>query len=240
MFQLRQAAARGHTQIGWLDSWHTFSFGTYFDAMFMGFSDLRVINDDVVAPSQGFGMHPHDNMEIVSVVLKGELEHSDSLGHGKKLRPGEVQVMTAGSGIVHSEYNPSSTEPVHFLQIWILTQERDLPPYYEQRAFPKEKMFNQPCLIVSGTGRDGSLQINQDAEIYQTHLEAEKTVSLQLNKTRSYWLQIAEGAVTINDHPLVAGDGVAIADEEGTIDIRGIDDISNFLFFNLRGEEESE
>lgn len=238
MFQLRPATERGHTRIAWLDSWHTFSFGTYFDAMFMGFSDLRVINDDVVAPAQGFGMHPHDNMEIISVVLKGELEHTDSLGHGEILRPGEVQVMTAGSGIVHSEVNPSQSEPVHFLQIWILTREHGLPPFYEQKAFEKEKMLNRPCLIVSGTGQDDSLTINQDSQIFQTLLEADKTVRFPLDKSRSYWLQVAEGAVTLNGRPLVAGDGVAIAEEDGTVDIRGIDSLSNFLFFNLRGEQQ--
>ncbi len=238
MFQLRPAAERGHTRIAWLDSWHTFSFGSYFDAMFMGFSDLRVINDDVVAPARGFGMHPHDNMEIISVVLSGGLEHTDSLGHGEILRPGEVQVMTAGSGIVHSEVNPSKTDPVHFLQIWILTGERGLQPYYEQRSFGKEKMLNRPCLIVSGSGRDNSLPINQDAEIFQTLLEAEKTIGFTLDKTRSYWLQIAQGAVTLNDHPLVAGDGVAIAGEQGNITVRGIDALSNFLFFDLRAEQQ--
>lgn len=234
MYQLRAANERGHTQIAWLDSWHTFSFGQYFDAMFMGFSDLRVINDDVVAPGEGFGMHPHDNMEIVSVVLKGTLQHSDSLGHGENLRPGEVQIMTAGSGIVHSEFNPSETEPVHFLQIWLLTNQQNLQPYYEQKAFDPQQMHNQLCLIVSGTGRDGSLQINQDAEIYQCHLEADKKVQLQLRKDRKYWLQMAEGAIAFDDHPLVAGDGVAIADEEGILSLRGIDDQSNFLFFDLR------
>ena len=154
MYSLRPANERGHTLTDWLDSFHTFSFGQYYDPQYMGFGDLRVINDDVVAPGKGFDMHPHDNMEIISIVLSGALEHKDSLGSGAVLNPGEVQVMTAGSGIFHSEFNPSSTEPVHFLQIWIMTDRRGHRPQYGQKSFACTLIENQPVLIVSGDGRE--------------------------------------------------------------------------------------
>lgn len=234
MYLLRPANQRGHTQIGWLDSWHTFSFGQYYDPDYMGFSDLRVINDDIVAPGKGFGTHDHSNMEIVSVVLSGELEHKDSLGTGSIIKPGEIQKMTAGSGIHHSEFNPSASEPVHFLQIWIMPDMQGLKPSYEQKKFDKKVLTNQLTLIVSPDARDGSIQIHQDAEIYQTLLEADKRVSFNVDKKRKVWIQIAQGSVTVNGHPMVAGDGLAIADENAVIEIRGVDELSNLLVFNLR------
>ena len=234
MFALRPANERGHTQTGWLDSWHTFSFGQYHDPRFMGFSDLRVINDDTIAPGEGFGTHPHDNMEIVSIVLNGELEHRDSMGNGTIIKNGEVQKMSAGSGITHSEFNPSAQKSVHFLQIWILPNILDIPPVYEQKAFSDQELADQLRLIVSPDGRDGSVIINQDAEIYQTVLGAEKRVSFTVDDQRSAWIHIAEGAVAINGHPLVAGDGIAIRDENLDIELRGIDRRSNVLVFNLR------
>ncbi len=234
MFALRPANERGHTQTGWLDSWHTFSFGQYHDPRFMGFSDLRVINDDTIAPGEGFGTHPHDNMEIVSIVLNGELEHRDSMGNGTVIKNGEVQKMSAGSGITHSEFNPSAQKSVHFLQIWILPNILDIPPVYEQKAFSDQELADQLRLIVSPDGRDGSVIINQDAEIYQTVLGAEKRVSFTVDDQRSAWIHIAEGAVAINGHPLVAGDGIAVRDENLDIELRGIDRRSNVLVFNLR------
>ena len=234
MFALRPANERGHTQTGWLDSWHTFSFGQYHDPRFMGFSDLRVINDDTIAPGEVFGTHLHDNMQIVSIVLNGELQHRDSMGNGTVIKNGEVQKMSAGSGITHSEFNPSAQKSVHFLQIWILPNILDIPPVYEQKAFSDQELADQLRLIVSPDGRDGSVIINQDAEIYQTVLGAEKRVSFTVDDQRSAWIHIAEGAVAINGHPLVAGDGIAVRDENLDIELRGIDRRSNVLVFNLR------
>lgn len=233
MYSLRPANQRGHTLIDWLDSWHTFSFGEYYDPRFMGFSVLRVINDDTVAPAKGFGTHPHDNMEIISLVLSGELEHRDSMGNGTVIEAGEIQKMTAGSGITHSEFNPSSKKPVHFLQIWILPNIQDLKPSYQQKKFPPQILTNQLKLIVSADGRDESIIISQDAEIWQALLEADKSVSFNVTDKRKVWIQIAEGAVMVNGQPMVAGDGLAISDENAFVDLRGIDKKSNLLIFNL-------
>lgn len=234
MFLLRPANQRGHTQIGWLDSYHTFSFSDYYDPQYMGFSDLRVINDDVVAPSMGFGSHPHRDMEIISLVLSGELEHKDSMGNGSIIKAGEIQQMTAGSGIFHSEYNPSDKTPVHFLQIWIMPESRNLPPSYAQKFFDPKLMTNQLLTIVSGSGRDGSLKINQDAEIYQCLLEADEKIEYLLNPERKFWIQIATGSIEVNGQIMVAGDGMSITDENEVITFRGIDKLSNFIVFNLR------
>lgn len=233
MYQLRAANERGHTQIDWLNSFHTFSFGQYYDPNFMGFSVLRVINDDIVAPDGGFRTHPHDNMEIISIVLSGSLEHKDSLGTGSVIKPGDIQKMTAGSGIMHSEYNPSSEEPVHFLQIWILPDEVNLEPSYQQKHFAKQDQLNKLCLVVSPAGEDNSLTIHQDMKLYQCLIEEEKTVSFKIDSGRRYWIQVAAGSLTINDNILVAGDGVAIVDEENTLDFRGVDPLSNFILFDL-------
>lgn len=230
----RKKEERGLTKISWLESYHTFSFGEYYDPEIMGFSDLRVINDDVVAPGGGFATHAHNNMEIVSVVLSGALEHKDSLGNGSIIRPGEIQRMSAGTGILHSEFNPSETEPVHFLQIWILTGKQGVTPEYEQKSFSPEKMKNTPTLIVSEDGRDGSLKVYQDVLIFQTLLEKGKEVPFKLQKNRNYWIQIAQGAVELEGNKLEAGDGMAIASEDGTLEFKGIDDQSNFLIFDLR------
>lgn len=234
MFELHPANDRGHTRIGWLDSWHSFSFGEYYDPRNMGFSDLRVINDDVVAPGAGFGMHPHDNMEIISVVLQGELEHKDSIGSGSVTKAGSIQKMTAGTGILHSEYNPSPAEPVHFLQIWILPAFRNLKPEYSQKTFARDKLLNKLTMIVSPDAREDSLKIHQDAEVFQSLLEADKVVGYPLDAARKYWLQIAQGAVEVNGQIMIAGDGLAIAKEAQTLSIRGVDPVSNLLFFNLR------
>ena len=200
----------------------------------MGFGSLRVINDDTVAPGQGFGTHSHDNMEIISIVLSGELEHKDSMGNGTKIKPGEIQKMTAGSGITHSEFNPSKTKPVHFLQIWIMPNVQDLKPSYEQKAYDPKILTNQLKLIVSPDGRDESIIISQDAEIYQTLLEQDRTTSFDITDKRMCWIQVAEGSVMVNGQPLVAGDGLAIVDENTAVELRGIDKLSNILVFNLR------
>lgn len=234
MFQLRPGNQRGHTQIGWLNSYHTFSFGEYYDPRFMGFSDLRVINDDVVAPGKGFGTHPHSNMEIISIVLEGALEHKDSLGTGSIIRPGEIQQMTAGTGVFHSEFNPSNTEPVHFLQIWIIPSFQDLKPTYEQKSFDRKNLLNQLYPIVTPEGKDGTIQIYQDAEIYQSLIEANQVILFNVVSQRKYWIQVAQGSITVNDHPLIAGDGLAVSDEDQKIEIRGIDKLSNIILFNLR------
>ena len=236
MFYLRPANERGHTQISWLDSYHTFSFGGYYDSRFMGFGDLRVINDDVVAPGQGFEMHPHNDMEIISIVLNGELEHRDSLGSGSVVKTGEIQKMTAGSGILHSEFNPSATEPVHFLQIWIIPNLQGLQPSYEQRKITAKKIKNKWGLLVSPGAEDDSVQIHQDAYLYQTNIEAEKKINFELSSQRMYWLQVAGGSIEVQDLMLVAGDGLAISGESGILEVRGIDNISNILLFDLRAQ----
>ena len=236
MFYLRPANERGHTQISWLDSYHTFSFGGYYDSRFMGFGDLRVINDDVVAPGQGFEMHPHNDMEIISIVLNGELEHRDSLGSGSVVKTGEIQKMTAGSGILHSEFNPSATEPVHFLQIWIIPNLQGLQPSYEQRKITAKKIKNKWGLLVSPGAEDDSVQIHQDAYLYQTNIEAEKKINFELSSRRMYWLQTAGGSIEVQNLTLVVGDGLAISGESGILEVRGIDNISNILLFDLRAQ----
>ena len=236
MFYLRPANERGHTQISWLDSYHTFSFGGYYDSRFMGFGDLRVINDDVVAPGQGFEMHPHNDMEIISIVLNGELEHRDSLGSGSVVKTGEIQKMTAGSGILHSEFNPSATEPVHFLQIWIIPNLQGLQPSYEQRKITAKKIKNKWGLRVSPGAEDDSVQIHQDAYLYQTNIEAEKKINFELSSRRMYWLQTAGGSIEVQNLTLVVGDGLAISGESGILEVRGIDNISNILLFDLRAQ----
>lgn len=234
MYTVRKKDDRGKTLTAWLDSSHTFSFGEYYDPSNMGYSDLIVINDDVVSPERGFTAHRHNNMEIVSIILDGTLEHQDNLGTVSTIRRGEIQRMSAGSGVVHSEYNPSETEPVHFLQIWVQTNEKDLTPEYEQKEFSEENMLNKLCLIVSSDGRDGSLKMHQDIEIYQTVLEADKVVTYDLPQDRNIWIHIAQGAVEINKGLLEAGDGLGVEEEKGALVIQGVGEKSNVLIFNLR------
>ena len=235
MFYLRQADKRGRTQTDWLDSRHTFSFGQYYDPRFMAFSDLRVINDDVVAPSGGFGTHPHDNMEIVSVVFSGRLEHKDSLGSGSVITPGEVQAMTAGTGIHHSEFNPSAEESVHFLQIWIMPDMQGLEPSYRQQKFAPEKMKDRWCLIVSSDGAEESLKIYQDAKIFQTRLSAGAVLEYSVGEKRAVWIQVVSGSVDVSGNLLVGGDGLAVYEEERPLVVKGLDEVSNLLLFDLRG-----
>jgi redox-sensitive bicupin YhaK (pirin superfamily) len=215
MITIRPAKERGRTAIDWLDSWHSFSFGDYYDPDHMGFRSLRVINDDRVAPGSGFGMHPHRDMEIVTYVLDGSLQHRDSLGTGSVIRPGEVQRMSAGTGILHSEYNPSPTEAVRLLQIWLLPERRGLKPGYEQRDFPAAQRQGRLRLVASPDGRDESVTIHQDADIHAALLGPGDRVAHRLRPGRHAWLQVARGSVTLNGKPLREGDGAAVSDEPG-------------------------
>jgi redox-sensitive bicupin YhaK (pirin superfamily) len=215
MIRIRRSAERGHFDHGWLDTFHTFSFSDYYDSDHMGFRALRVINEDRVAPGQGFGMHGHRDMEIVTLVLSGALEHRDSLGHGEVLRPGELQRMTAGTGIRHSEFNPSATEPVHLYQIWLLPERRNLEPGYEQKAFAPESQQDRWRLVASPDGRDGSLTIRQDAELSLTSLSPGRELAYRLREGRHAWLQVLRGSVALNGQSMRAGDGAAVSGEEG-------------------------
>lgn len=234
MFKIRSKDERGKTKLDWLDSSHTFSFADYYDLENMGFGDLRVINDDIVAPKGGFGLHPHSNMEILSIILTGSLEHKDSMGNVSIIGPGEIQKMSAGTGIYHSEYNPSDVEPVHFLQIWIIPDTKDLKPYYEQKHFNLQKKPNELVLIGSKTGKHGSLKISQDVEIYQTIIEAGKSVKFNTEEKYIYWIQIALGVIEVDNNILEAGDGVAIKHENKIFELEGIDKTSNVIIFKLK------
>ena len=215
MITLRPAAERGQTDWGWLDSRHTFSFGEYFDPRNMGFRSLRVINDDRVKPGAGFGTHGHRDMEILSYVLEGGLEHKDSTGGGGVIRPGEIQFMRAGTGVTHSEYNASKTEPVHFLQIWIVPDTRGLAPRYDQKAFDGAAAGRSFVLLASKEGSDGSIQVQQDVALWMTRLrEGEERVHA-LAAGRHAWLHVARGRVALNDHVLKEGDGAALSEEAG-------------------------
>ena len=213
MINVRKSADRGLASFGWLNSRHSFSFGGYYDPEHMGWGPLRVINQDMVTPGAGFDTHGHANMEIISYVLDGALEHKDSLGTGSVIRPGEVQRMSAGSGIRHSEYNASRTEPVHFLQIWIVPEAEGIEPGYEQRAFADIAPGNGLRLVASREGREGSVRLHQDADLHVAKLKAGETVSHTLAAGRLAWLQVADGAVELNGERLSAGDGAAIRDE---------------------------
>ncbi len=206
--------ARGRTQTGWLDSYHTFSFGSFYDPNRLGFRSLRVINDDRVVPGAGFPTHGHKDMEILTYVLEGAIEHKDSLGNGSVIRPGEAQIMSAGTGILHSEYNPSETEPVHFLQIWILPNQKGLQPRYEQKSFPIEERSSKLRLIAAKDGRNGAVKIFQDVDLYTSILQPSDVINYHIQPDRHAWLQIAQGVVTLNGEELRAGDGVQMSGEE--------------------------
>jgi len=214
MIQVRPAAERGRTDWGWLDSRHTFSFGEYHDAAHAGFRALRVINDDRVKAGSGFGTHGHRDMEILSYVLEGALEHKDSSGGGGVIRPGEIQFMRAGTGVTHSEWNHSKTEPVHFLQIWLVPEARGLAPTYGQRLVDRAAARQGFALLASRDGRDGSLQVRQDAELWVTLLDAGARRELPLRPGRHAWVHVARGAVSLNGTDLGAGDGAAVSGEE--------------------------
>ena len=210
MIEIRRAAERGHTRLAWLDSRHTFSFGQYYDPDHMGFRSLCVINDDRVAPGQGFSTHPHRDMEIITYVLDGALEHRDSLGNGSVIRPGEVQRMSAGTGIRHSEFNASRDDPVHFLQIWIVPDAMGLPPSYEQRAVPAGGALP---LVASRDARSDSVTVHQDVDVYAGRLSPGTPVVQALHPDRHAWIHVASGRARLNDQPLETGDGAAISGE---------------------------
>ena len=218
MITVHEAAKRFHTDIGWLNSWHTFSFGDHYDPSREGFSVLRVINDDTVESGQGFGSHSHRDMEILSYVLSGALQHKDSSGGGGVIRAGEVQRMSAGSGVVHSEFNGSKDEPVHFLQIWLLPEKRGVKPGYQQKKF--EFVPGKPTLLASRGGQDGSVDINQDASVYGAKLDGAETISFELKPSRQAFVHVARGAVELNGKRLSAGDGAQVSGER-TLELSG-------------------
>jgi len=213
MIQLRKSAERGHAHHGWLNSYHSFSFADYYDPQHMGFSVLRVINEDRVQPGEGFPTHGHRDMEIVSYVLEGALEHQDSMGTGSVIRPGDVQRMSAGTGVRHSEFNASKSELVHFLQIWILPDRGGHAPGYEQKHFDRSDLDGRLRLIASPDGREGSVTIHQDALLYATKLDGAMNVSHTLAPGRRAWVQVARGSVSLNGQPLTAGDGARVENE---------------------------
>ncbi len=212
MKMIRRANERGHAEHGWLDSYHTFSFADYYDPEWMGFRSLRVINDDLVMPGMGFGTHPHRDMEIITYVLSGALEHKDSMGNGRVIRPGEVQYMSAGTGIRHSEFNPSRDEAVHLLQIWIQPDSKGLTPRYAEKSLARAAK-GRLNLVASKSGRDGSLSINQEADLYLAKLEAGHEVSHQLKAGRHAWVHVAEGEVKVNGDTLKDGDAMGLSDQ---------------------------
>jgi quercetin 2,3-dioxygenase len=229
MITVRRSNERGGGDYGWLNTRHTFSFDTYYDPTFMGFRSLRVINEDWVQAGQGFPTHPHRDMEIITYVLEGALEHKDSLGTGSIIRPGDGQRMSAGRGIRHSESNPSPRDPVHLLQIWITPDKLGYKPSYEQKTFPEKEKSGRLRLIASPDGQDGSVTIHQDAKLYVSLLEPEQEVKHELGKGRYVWLQVAKGAVELNGKSLNQGDGAAISDEQ-TLAVKGIEDAEILLF----------
>lgn len=232
MITLRKSQERGNADHGWLKTFHTFSFAHYYDPKHMGFRDLRVINEDHVAAGQGFGKHPHDNMEIVTYIVKGALEHKDSMGNGSVIRPGDIQRMSAGTGVIHSEFNPSKDEPVHLLQIWILPERKELKPGYEEKHFDDSAKKNRLCLLVSPDGAQNSARINSDVRLYAAFLDAAKTLELPLSRGRHAWLQLISGEVDLNGQKLLAGDGASLSDET-SVKIQATKN-AEFLLFDLR------
>jgi len=231
MITVRRSSERGHAAHGWLESRHTFSFADYYDPAHMGFRTLRVINEDRVQPGKGFGLHSHQNMEIISYVLEGGLQHRDSMGNGAVLRPGEVQRMSAGTGVTHSEFNASQEEIVHFLQIWILPERAGLAPSYEQKAFPEVLRRNEPVVVASRDGREGSVTVHQDVSLYLARLDAAKRISLALAPGRGAWVQVARGSLALGDEKLLAGDGAGVTDV-GRVEIAAAEN-AELLVFDL-------
>ncbi len=229
MMTIRRSHERGGGDHGWLKTHHTFSFNDYWDEKWMGFRALRVINEDFVAPNAGFPTHPHRDMEIITYILSGELEHKDSLGTGSVIRPGDGQRMTAGRGIRHSEYNPSATETAHLLQIWILPEKQGLEPSYEQKSFPESEKRGKLRLIASNDGADGSVKINQDAKLFVSLLAPGEETTHSLDGKRHAWLQVAKGEVELNGQKLGQGDGAAVS-EEKKLTIKGTKDAEILLF----------
>jgi hypothetical protein len=229
MLTIRKAEDRGHANHGWLNTYHTFSFANYYDPKHMGFRALRVINEDRVSPAAGFGTHGHRNMEIITYVLEGALEHKDSIGTGSVIKPGEVQRMSAGTGIMHSEFNHSKTEPVHFLQIWLLPEREGLAPGYEQQNFSPAKTPGKLQLVAARDGREGSVTVHQDVELYAGVLKAGDRISHSLKPQRHAWVQVARGAISLNGVPLDTSDGAGISEETDVV-IEATKDAEILLF----------
>lgn len=231
MIILRKAEDRGHANHGWLDTYHTFSFANYYDPKHMGFRALRVINEDYVSPTAGFGTHGHRDMEIITYVLEGALEHKDNIGNGSVIQPGEVQRMTAGTGILHSEFNHSETEAVHLLQIWLLPDQNGLSPSYEQRNFSPAKTPGQLHLVAAKDGREGAVTVHQDVDLYAAVLKPGDRISHTFKPQRHAWIQVARGAITLNGLSLDTSDGAAISNETEVV-IEATQD-AEFLLFDL-------
>ncbi|HTV18367.1 MAG TPA: pirin family protein [Polyangiaceae bacterium] len=232
MMNVRRANERGHADHGWLDSRHTFSFADYYDPAHMGFRALRVINEDRVAAGQGFPRHPHRDMEIVSYVLDGALAHRDSMGTGSTIRPGDVQRMSAGTGVAHSEYNASKSDSVHFLQIWLLPSQRGIAPSYEQKTFTPEQKSGQLRVVASPDGRDGSVTLHTDATLYAGLFGAEQSARHELAPGRHAWVHVARGTATVNGQELSAGDALALSNES-SVAVSGSADTAEVLVFDL-------
>jgi len=232
MISIRQAKERGHFDHGWLNTYHTFSFDQYYDPRYMGFRDLRVINEDFVAGGRGFPTHGHRDMEIITYILEGALKHEDSMGNGSVIRPGDVQRMTAGTGVRHSEKNASDTERVHLLQIWILPHTVGLEPGYEQKAFTEDERRGQLRLIASEDGRDGSVRLNQDVSLFASILPAGQEVQHTMDERRHAWIQVARGSINVNGENAEQGDGVIVTGES-SVKIQGKED-SEILLFDLQ------
>jgi redox-sensitive bicupin YhaK (pirin superfamily) len=232
MIEIRRARERGHANHGWLDTYHTFSFSDYYDPNFMGFRSLRVINEDRVEPGHGFPTHPHRDMEIITYVLEGELAHKDSMGTGSVIRPGDVQKMSAGTGVRHSEFNGSKTEPVHFLQIWIEPQRQGIKPTYEQRTIPAAEKQGKLRLLAAPKSGNGAVTLCQDASLLVAELNTGQSVDYELANGRCAWVQVARGKVNVNGKALEAGDGAAIR-KESHLEITGGDEHSEVLLFDL-------
>jgi len=232
MISIRKSNERGHFDHGWLNTYHTFSFDQYYDPRYMGFRDLRVINEDFVAPGRGFPKHGHRDMEIITYILEGALKHEDSMGTGSVIRPGDVQRMSAGTGVRHSEQNPSNGERVHLLQIWILPHTIELEPSYEQKAFSEDERRGQLRLIASEDGRDGSVTVHQDVSLFASILDAGQEVTREMDPMRHAWIQVARGAIDVNGEKAGQGDGV-IVDGESELRIKG-DEPAEILLFDLQ------
>lgn len=231
MLTVRRSNERGHANHGWLDTHYTFSFSDYYDLRFMGFRDLRVINEDYIAPAQGFPTHGHRDMEIITYVIEGELSHRDSMGNGETIRPNEVQRMTAGTGVLHSEYS-SPTDKTHLLQIWILPEKQNLQPSYEQKFFAPEEKQGRLRLVASRGGDDGSVKINQDVSLYASVLNSGESAEHELNEGRHAWVQVISGLLDVNDTRLEKGDGAAVS-EERLLRFAAAGDSTEFLLFDL-------
>ncbi|MGE3920584.1 MAG: pirin family protein [Gammaproteobacteria bacterium] len=233
MIYIRPANQRGLTKISWLESFHTFSFDQYYDPDYMSFGNLRVINEDTIFGGGGFDAHPHRNMEILTYIISGKLKHQDSMGNGSVISPGEIQRMTAGSGVRHSEFNDSKTDPVHLLQIWILPNQHDLTPSYEQKSFDQTQK-NQLILIASPEKNDDAVTIHQDVNLYVAYLELKNTIQYSFSENRNGWLQLIKGNVKVNNEIISAGDGVAI-DNKSQLTVHALTD-AEFLLFDFKVE----